>query len=178
MVAAAASDSSPVATDPTTMNPSVAATTAAATRRKDSWSSTTSTRTVDTRPACPAGTGPATVPTARWGYGQPANLRRVAARSARPALRPPPSARPALREVAVARWFRWLYLGGRVLLVGYVLVFALPVAGATMRWAVAGLSGGVTRAHFWATLTSTAFICLPFIVAGVLWLAQVRRARR
>jgi hypothetical protein len=51
-----------------------------------------------------------------------------------------------------ARWFRWLWLGGFAGVLGWFVLFMLPVMVVILRWAAAGVATGLLDGRFWYCL--------------------------
>lgn len=85
------------------------------------------------------------------------------------------------RDVAVGRWFRWVWLGGSVLIAAWALVFYLPVQARILDWAWDGLTQGPTHGDFWITAAcSTILLWAPLLVLVIATRDAVHRigARR
>jgi hypothetical protein len=81
------------------------------------------------------------------------------------------------RDLAVGRWFRWLYVTGIPLVVAYVCVFYIPVVGTTARWVAAGLASDPSHGRFWTTLAASAALYLPTFTYVVLAIRARLRGR-
>jgi hypothetical protein len=62
------------------------------------------------------------------------------------------------RDISLGRWFRWVWLGGFVLVAAWALVFWLPVQLRILEWAVDGLAQGPTTGDFWYTAAGSALL--------------------
>ena len=80
------------------------------------------------------------------------------------------------RDVSLGRWFRWVWLGGFVLVAAWALVFWVPVQLRILEWAVDGLALGPTTGDFWFTAASSSLLLWGPLL--VLVLAARDAARR
>lgn len=72
------------------------------------------------------------------------------------------------RDIAVGRWFRWVWVGGFVLIVGWALAFYLPVHLRTLAWTADGLAQGPTDGDFWfVAVCSTILLWAPLLVLAM-----------
>ncbi|URN07295.1 hypothetical protein LUW74_30830 [Actinomadura madurae] len=72
------------------------------------------------------------------------------------------------RDLAVARWFRWLYLFGVPVALAYYAAFSVPVLIATGEWAWRGIVTGPAHSQFWSALaTGIAVYSVPALVIAV-----------
>ena len=62
------------------------------------------------------------------------------------------------RDIALGRWFRWVWLGGSVLVAAWALVFYLPVQVRILEWTRDGLAEGPTHGDFWFTAACSAIL--------------------
>jgi hypothetical protein len=62
------------------------------------------------------------------------------------------------RDVSLGRWFRWVWLGGFVLVAAWALVFWLPVQLRILEWAWDGLALGPTTGDFWFTAAGSTLL--------------------
>ncbi|MFC4048302.1 hypothetical protein ACFOY4_01290 [Actinomadura syzygii] len=85
------------------------------------------------------------------------------------------SARP--RDVAVARWFRWVYLIGVPVALAHYAVFRVPIFAGVAIWACHGLAVGPLAARFWYTLAISSAVFLPSLVVMTTWLLDLYRRR-
>jgi hypothetical protein len=68
------------------------------------------------------------------------------------------------RDIKIGHWFRWIYLLGIPLALGYFGVFHIPVLLGALEWTVAGLSVGPSHGMFWATLFESLAVYLPLLL--------------
>ncbi|RPK69962.1 hypothetical protein EES45_36190 [Streptomyces sp. ADI97-07] len=68
------------------------------------------------------------------------------------------------RDVAVGRWFRWIYLLGIPLALAYYSAFHLPILIGALSWTAEGLSGEPNRGRFWLTFGESLAIYLPLLL--------------
>jgi putative peptide zinc metalloprotease protein len=73
------------------------------------------------------------------------------------------------RDLAVAHWFRWVYLAGVPLAIAYYAYFTVPVLLAMTRWAAAGLATTPASAHFWVVLFTIAVVYTPPALVMIIW---------
>jgi hypothetical protein len=66
------------------------------------------------------------------------------------------TARP--RDLKVATWFRWLWLGGLVAAAAWFAWFSLPLLAHVVAWAVPGLTTSPSTGKFWISLCCTAIL--------------------
>ncbi|WP_433184021.1 hypothetical protein [Actinoallomurus sp. CA-150999] len=82
------------------------------------------------------------------------------------------------RDVRIGGWFRWVYLAGVLVAVGYFVLFFLPGVSAVLRWAGRELTMGPWHGGFWRALAAVVLICWSPLMAGVLTVvAAIRRDR-
>ena len=68
------------------------------------------------------------------------------------------------RDISLGRWFRWVWLGGSVLVTAWALVFYLPVQVRILEWILDGLAEGPTHGGFWFTAAcSSILLCGPLL---------------
>jgi hypothetical protein len=80
------------------------------------------------------------------------------------------------RNVAVGRWFRWVWLGGSVLVAAWALAFYLPVQLRILGWAGDGLSQGPGDGEFWITAAcSVILLWAPLLVLVIATREAVHR---
>ncbi|MFF8789597.1 hypothetical protein [Streptomyces sp. NPDC015125] len=71
------------------------------------------------------------------------------------------------QDVAVGRWFRWLYLLGVPLVLAYYAVFQVPILLGALHWTAEGLSGDPTSGAFWLTFGESLLIYLPLLLVFI-----------
>jgi hypothetical protein len=84
-------------------------------------------------------------------------------------------ARP--RDVAVARWFRWVYLVGIPGTLAYFAIFYVPVYAELLAWTGRGLTNGPMAASFWSTLLTSAAVLWPILTVMATWVLDRSRGR-
>jgi hypothetical protein len=86
------------------------------------------------------------------------------------------------RDVAIGRWFRWVYLAGQLGVLWYFLAFFLPILSTAFRWTGHGLAAGPERGEFWLVLGSSvaayAWIVLVIVIAARQLVASLVARRR
>lgn len=81
------------------------------------------------------------------------------------------------RDVRVGRWFRWLWLIGCAVALGYFALFYVPLIGYLFDWTADGLRDGTGWRFVW-TLAGSALLYLPFVAAAAIALLERRRTPR
>ncbi|MEV0621404.1 hypothetical protein AB0I81_49310 [Nonomuraea sp. NPDC050404] len=76
------------------------------------------------------------------------------------------------RDLRAGRWFRWVWLGGLLVVAAWLGFFVLPVLAGLLQWAAAELASGV---RFWHAVAGAGLLVLPWLVTTGLWL-KARRA--
>jgi hypothetical protein len=74
------------------------------------------------------------------------------------------------RDLAVGRWFRWVYLAGLGVAAAYLAAVFLPIQRTLVGWAGPELWAGPARPQFWTTLGLCVVIYLPLVLVGWMWL--------
>lgn len=74
-----------------------------------------------------------------------------------------------------AGWFRWLWLAGLVGVLGWFVVFVLPVLEVMLRWTVARVSTGPLTGGFWYGLLCATFLLGPYLLACGLAITEYAR---
>jgi putative peptide zinc metalloprotease protein len=83
------------------------------------------------------------------------------------------------RDVRVGGWFRWVYLGGLVSMLGYFGYFFVPVYVRSWQWTAAGLAAGAADGQFWIALVSAGLVFGPtLVVAGITAVQLAAKLRR
>jgi putative peptide zinc metalloprotease protein len=82
------------------------------------------------------------------------------------------------RDVAVGRWFRWLWLAGYPLAAGYLALFYLPLLVDVVRWAAAALGDGPGQGRFWSALAVVMLVALPPAITSAIAVGELRARRR
>jgi hypothetical protein len=62
------------------------------------------------------------------------------------------------RDISLGRWFRWVWLGGFVLVAAWSLVFFLPVQVRILEWIWDGLAEGPADGAFWFTAACSSIL--------------------
>jgi hypothetical protein len=82
------------------------------------------------------------------------------------------------RDITVGRWFRWAYLLGIPVALGYYAAFSMPILVTTGRWAIEGIATSPAHPQFWTTLvTSIAVYSSPLLVVAIWCREHLRRIR-
>lgn len=76
-------------------------------------------------------------------------------------------AKASARDVEVGRWFRWVWLAGCVVALGYFVLFYVPLLVSVLHWTVTGLTGGV-HGRFWWSLIGSTLLYVPFLAAAAI----------
>ena len=71
------------------------------------------------------------------------------------------------RDLAVGRWFRWLYLAGLGLAGAYLAAVFVPIQWTLLSWAASDLAAGPLRLQFYTTLALRMIIYLREVPAWV-----------
>ena len=110
------------------------------------------------------------------------NLWRVKTLSLRQALRTltPAQARELSaarpRDLAVAAWFRWLWLAGFLLAASWFSWFGLPLFSHLLAWAVPGLATGPATTRFWLSAACAAILLWRYGIPALLTLGRAAAA--
>ncbi|MEO3891915.1 hypothetical protein [Nonomuraea sp. B5E05] len=78
------------------------------------------------------------------------------------------------RDLRAGRWFRWVCVGGWLVVAAWLGFFVLPVLAGLLQWAAVELSGSAP-VRFWQAIAWAALLALPWLVTTGLWL-KARRA--
>jgi putative peptide zinc metalloprotease protein len=83
------------------------------------------------------------------------------------------------RDIRVGTWFRWLWLVGCAIALGYFAVFYLPLLSTMAGWTVEGVATGA-GGRFWWTLLGSVLLYLPLVTVGLLAVRErlIRRQTR
>lgn len=65
------------------------------------------------------------------------------------------------RDLHVGRWFRWVWLIGFAAVVGWFVLFSLPILVTLLSWIGAGLGAGPGHLRFWSAVA-----CIPLVLTA------------
>jgi putative peptide zinc metalloprotease protein len=84
------------------------------------------------------------------------------------------------RDMAVARWYSWIQLGGAAVAIFYFVLFFAPAVVHMMRWVASGLTRSSPGAlSFWVVLASGCIECALVLIPSITYLRdRLRRSRR
>ncbi|MFF8939129.1 hypothetical protein ACF08O_31295 [Streptomyces paradoxus] len=68
------------------------------------------------------------------------------------------------RDIAIGRWFRWIYLMGIPLTLAYYAIFQVPVLIGAIAWSIQGIATGPAQGRFWLTLAESMAIYIPLLL--------------
>ncbi len=71
------------------------------------------------------------------------------------------------RDIAIGRWFRWIYLLGIPLTLAYYATFQIPILAGAMTWTVEGITTDPAQGRFWLTLAESLAIYAPLLLVLV-----------
>ncbi|WP_049563814.1 hypothetical protein [Nonomuraea sp. SBT364] len=80
-------------------------------------------------------------------------------------------------DLRAGRWFRWVWLAGFAGVLGWFVVFVVPVAVTVLLWAAGGLLLGPFSLRFWYALLCTALLLGPQVLAVSLAVRERLAAR-
>jgi hypothetical protein len=70
------------------------------------------------------------------------------------------------RDLRVARWFRWVWLGGHAVVAWWFLTFSLPIVTATVAWIAEGVAAGPGKIGFWTAVLATPVLLSSRLLAA------------
>jgi hypothetical protein len=73
------------------------------------------------------------------------------------------------RDLAVGRWFRWLYLAGIPAALAYYAAFFVPILTATGQWSLGEMAAGPAQARFWIALATAICVYAPPALVIAVW---------
>jgi hypothetical protein len=74
-----------------------------------------------------------------------------------------------------AYWFRWVWLAGFIGVLGWFLLFVLPVILVILRWTTAGTAAGPLHGQFWYHVLFATLALGPYALAAGIGLQQYAR---
>jgi putative peptide zinc metalloprotease protein len=83
------------------------------------------------------------------------------------------------RDLAVARWYAWVYLAGLVVAAGFFVGYYLPALGYLAGWLVGTLAAArLTTTAFWQAALLAVIVLSPSALTGAIAVRDLCRARR